>query len=283
MTKSFTVSDKIKDQIISEYKEFEIKPPKYSIFAAKTPNFNIIVYNSLKVVISGKDIEEVASKWLDFTPFYKANIIGSDEVGNGDYFGPIVVCSVYVGNRAVEILKALDVRDSKNLNDDQIIQTARKLMEVVEYKLVTLSNEKYNQLISKGYNIKSIMAIMHHKAIKELDKRCEVFIDQFSEKYLFERYVGDNVEYNFLTKGESHYVAIAAASIIARAKFVSLMNKLESELKTYINDFKIPYGAGAKVDFAAKILYDVIGKRKLEKFVKIDFSNTKRLEETYEK
>ncbi len=278
MTKSFLITESIKIMMIQEYKSYQVAPPKYACFAAKTDSFNLIIYNSLKVVISGSYIDNVVNKWMSFTNYNIYNIIGSDEVGTGDYFGPIVVCAVYVDETSIETLKNLNVADSKSLTDDRIQELANKLIHAIEYKIVCVDNKKYNELIDKGLNIKQILAIMHNKAISALDKECDVYIDQFCEKYLFERYINKKVEYNFQTKGETHYAAIAAASIIARAKFIKEMDKLNAIIKKeYLSNFNIVYGAGAKVDFYAKMLYDNIGREKMKLFVKIDFNNTNKI------
>ncbi len=283
MTKSFLITENIRDLIIEEYSAYETNAPNYACFAAKKDGFTLIIYNSLKVVISGRNAEAEASKWLGMTNYHMYDIIGSDEVGTGDYFGPIVVCAVYVDKNVMEMLKVLDVADSKSLDDERIQNIAKKLIEIVEHKIICVNNEKYNELISKGYNIKQILAIMHNKAIELLNKDCDVYIDQFCEKYLFERYINSKVSYNFQTKGETHYAAIAAASIIARAKFVHEMDKLENKINEYLPHTKLIYGASSKVDFLAKMLYDKVGKEKMKLFVKFDFNNTNKIGEQYGK
>ena len=72
------------------------------------------------------------------------SIIGSDEVGTGDFFGPITVCAAYVRKDQLHLLKELGVQDSKNLNDDQISTIAKQIIPFLPYSLLILDNEKYN-------------------------------------------------------------------------------------------------------------------------------------------
>lgn len=95
-------------------------------------------------------------------------MIGSDEVGTGDYFGPITVVAVYAKKEQLSLLKELGVQDSKNLKDPQIIEIAKQIKDVVPFSLLTCDNPKYNALQAKGMSQGKMKALLHNQAIKHL-------------------------------------------------------------------------------------------------------------------
>ncbi len=278
MVKSFSIDEKTRNKMVSYYQDYSISPPQYASHAFKLPNFNIIIYNSLKVVFNGKFTEKDFEKWIANLPYFKGNVIGSDEVGTGDFFGPIVVVSAYVSEDDVLRLKQHNIMDSKQMSDEKILLLAKELIKFISYKLVICSNVKYNELYEKGYNIKSILAIMHNKAIKEHQRTCEVIIDQFVSKAVFEKYTNEKNNYTFVTKGESKSIAVATASIIARACFINEMKKLELEINSLTsNNYQIKYGAGSESDKVAKQIYQEIGLKNIKKYVKANFKNLEKI------
>src|SRR5690606_19535890 len=117
--------------------------------------------------------------------------IGSDEVGTGDYFGPITVVAAFVKKEQIPLLKELGVRDSKDLNDAKIIQIAKQIKYVVPYSLLTLHNEKYNQLQKKGMSQGKMKALLHNKAIGHVLKKIApdnpeaILIDEFAKEDIY--------------------------------------------------------------------------------------------------
>lgn len=98
------------------------------------------------------------------------SVLGSDEVGNGSYFGPLTVCAAYVKRDQLAELRKLGVRDSKELKDSQIIQLADILKKTIPYKLLVLSPEKYNEIQPK-YNAVRMKVALHNQAIHLLLKK----------------------------------------------------------------------------------------------------------------
>lgn len=189
------------------------------------------------------------------------NTIGSDEAGVGDYFGPMTVCAAYVPKDKIELLKELGVKDSKNLSNSTVIKLAGDLIHTVAYSLVVLDNPSYNKKIEEGWNIVKLKAVLHDHCIKnvyskldetEQQKMDRIVIDQFTtlnayNKYVPEPFMLDKIHQE--TKAESKSHAVAAASIIARAKYLEQMSNLDKTLKD-----TVPRGASKKVDvFAARL------------------------------
>lgn len=269
-----------------------------SVFVAKTKTCTITAYQSGKVLFQGNHCEEEAAKWQKGTPGKSAvrakkgstahlpanidsmSIIGSDEVGTGDYFGPITVVAAFVKKENIPLLKELGVRDSKELTDERICSIAKQIKEMIPHSLLILKNAKYNQLQKTGMSQGKMKALMHNQAIYHVLTKISpivpegILIDQFVQPSTYYQHlkgqpsiVKDHVY--FSTKAEGIHVAVAAASILARYAFVQYFNKLSAAA-----GFTLPKGAGAQVDQAAAKLILQHGTDALSKFVKLHFANT---------
>ncbi|NRD76060.1 ribonuclease HIII [Bacillus sp. BRMEA1] len=280
------------------------KTPPSSVFAAKTPSCMITAYQSGKVLFQGNACETEASKWgaadAPNSPakknststnksaknsglpaeISKLSVIGSDEVGTGDFFGPITVVAAYVKKDQIPLLKELGVRDSKDLGDEKIIEIAKVIKDVVPFSLMTLKNEKYNQVQQQGMSQGKMKALLHNQAILKVlnkispEKPDAILIDQFVQASTYYQHLKGQKsiakdDVFFSTKAEGIHLAVAAASILARYAFIQYMDKLSEEA-----GFVIPKGAGAKVDEAAAKLILKKGRSCLPSFVKLHFANT---------
>lgn len=276
------------------------KNPPGSIFSAKTKSCVITAYKSGKVLFQGHDSDQEAGKWGESAPvnppavvkkrtgtglpsnFGSLSVVGSDEVGTGDFFGPITVVAAYVKKENIALLKELGVRDSKDLNDEKISSIARQIKDIVPHSLLALHNEKYNQLQQSGMTQGKLKALLHNQALHHVLNKISpvkpeaILIDQFvQESTYFQHLKGQKtiVKENvyFSTKAEGIHIAVAAASILARHAFVQYFEKLSKEA-----GFPLPKGAGAQVDQAAAKLIMQKGKEVLPKFVKLHFANTEK-------
>jgi ribonuclease HIII len=276
------------------------KLPPGSLFAAKTATWAITAYKSGKVLFQGRDGEAEAAQWgtpakalvkktgtqpdMSHLPGNIADmsIVGSDEVGTGDFFGPITVVAAYVRKEDIPVLKELGVQDSKNLKDDRIIEIAKQLVTFVPHSLLSLHNEKYNQMQMKGMSQGKLKALLHNQAIMHVlekispEKPEAILIDQFAKEQIYYSYLKgqqkimrENVL--FSTKAESIHLGVAAASMIARYAFVRHMENLSKKA-----GFTIPKGAGPAVDKAAARLILEKGVEALPEFVKLHFANTEK-------
>lgn len=275
------------------------KNPPGSIFSAKTSNCTITAYKSGKILFQGAGSAAEASIWgnpleepkaipakktATFLPanFEGLSVIGSDEVGTGDYFGPITVVAAYVQKENIPLLKELGVKDSKNLKDDKIAEIAKQIKDIVPHSLLTLHNEKYNQLQQRGMSQGKIKALLHNQAIGHVLEKIApakpeaILIDEFAKKDVYYQYLkGQSMIHKenvyFSTKAEGVHLAVAAASIIARYAFVQHFDNLSKKA-----GFQIPKGAGPAVDKAAARLILDKGETVLPQFVKLHFANTEK-------
>ncbi len=215
-------------------------------------------------------------------------MIGSDEVGTGDYFGPITVACAYADKTKLSLMKELGVKDSKDLKDPQIIEIAKLLIKTIPYSLLVLKNEKYNQMQEKGMSQGKMKALLHNQAISNLLRKMNgvkpeaILIDQFAEPGIYFKHLSgrDIVKEKtfFSTKAESIHLSVAAASIIARYSFLIEMDKLSREA-----GMTIPKGAGPHVDEATAKLIINKGEGALRTFTKLHFANTQKAKRLVER
>ena len=300
-TITLTVSQQMLEKMYQHYTNQIIKVPNHTLFQAKTSNCTITAYLSKKVVFQGKAPEVEAQKWQ--TPpqaattkaktsssKLPANIaslsaIGCDEVGTGDYFGPLVVCCAYVPEELISKLQAMGIKDSKALKDPEICHLAEQIEPLIAHQVLILPNEKYNTMIDRGMNANSIKAFLHNQALIKLTTSLPhypsyLIMDEFvNERKYFDYLKGlpkqptiikENL--HFIQKGESVHVAVAAASILARASFVKYMNIMSKKL-----NFDLPKGAGNPVDVAGRRFVQQFGPEKLKELTKWHFANTNKI------
>lgn len=297
-------------QIIEDMKEYYHsfmcdKKVAYSQCVFKTDEYIITIYESNKILFQGKKAQEEADRWFkDVNLFNQSNTnqtnlnnssldyqnqyipklcekacIGSDEVGTGSYFGPVVVCACFLDQTTLNEISMIDIKDSKKLSDKDILRIAPKLMDKVVHYLYILDNIKYNEAI-KNNNLNVIKAKMHNYALLQLIKKIgyqpQVIVDQFCLPKNYYQYLNDtkNVVTNihFETKAEDKYLVVAIASIIARYAFLEEMDTLGKSLNTVLKG-----GAGSNVDIQAKELVEKHGVEILEKIAKLHFANTKKI------
>ena len=304
MTIVFKVSDNIKEKMIEYYDLLKLdKTPPYAIFQAKEADTIITLYQSGKVVFQGISADIDASMWrdlekhlnnrnIDITPseekkekidksLYYYDTIGSDEVGTGDYFLPIVVTATFVKKSDIPLLEKLKINDSKKMTDTKIRSCAPILIKKLKYSSITLSNKEFNEYCLLGYNANKIKAILHNKVLYKLSSELKnqyekIIIDQFCYPKVFYSYL-ENTEYitkgiTFTTKAESKNLSVAAASVISRYLFLLENDKLNEKY-----NITIPKGASDKVDATGKELVNKYGKEILNEISKVNFSNTNKI------
>ncbi len=272
---------------------------EYIIARAKLASATITFYKTNTVLFQGEAETNEYNFWaskfnlpleivVDEAQFDYSNlsIIGSDEVGTGDYFGPIVVCATFVKTDKIAELKKLGVKDSKLLTDSQIIEMGIKLAEKIPYSIMLLEPKKINSLQNEKSNMNFIKAYLHNRVINSILKKIEnvkydaILVDEFTprEKY-FEYLKNEQNVYQNITlipKGERVHVAIAAASILARYTF---LKQIKQMTKTY--NINILKGAGPEVDKTAILFVKNQGYNELTNVAKLKFANTERVKKYF--
>ena len=280
------------------------KTPPYAIFQAQDGDTIVTLYESGKAVFQGHDADLSSDFWIaterinsgtatttdsrekkekekaeKIIPI-RINSIGSDEVGTGDYFGPIVVTSAYVSKDNIDFLLDLKVKDSKKLTDAQIIKIVPEIIKKIPYHTFVLNNKDYNKYKQDNFNMNKMKAILHNKVLYELKKKNYTYdyivVDQFEPPKSYFNHIKDaNLKVNdilFLTKAEDQCLSVACASLISRYIFLSEMNKLSKEL-----NLNLPKGANPTVDEVGKKIVSLYGKEKLTTIAKLNFKNTEKI------
>ena len=308
ITKVIKVNDDIKEKMCEFYEDKKrSKTPPYAIFQAEDNDTIITLYESGKAMFQGLSADIEASMWEminndssnleDFfdeprkkekeedreIPF-NINSIGSDEVGTGDYFGPIVVSASYVSVNDIDFLTNLGVRDSKKLSDEKILEIVPQIVKRIKYKTIILSNKEYNKYHNEDMNMNKIKAILHNKVLYNLTyendiKYDYIVVDQFESPKSYYNHLNDTDKIvkniTFITKAEDKCLSVACSSLISRYIFIKEIDKLGEKYGIFI-----PKGASSYVDDIAIKLVSKYGKNVLNDIAKLNFSNTKRILES---
>lgn len=295
------VNDEIKEKMIEYYKDKKRdKVIPYAIFQAQEEDTVITLYESGKAMFQGNSADVDAAMWgvaLENTKekqeerkkneekYYTCNSVGSDEVGTGDYFGPIVVTATYVRKEDIPFLEKLGVGDSKKIDDSKILKMAPEIAKRVKYRSVILSNKEYNEKYNKDINMNKIKAILHNRVLYQLiqEEKPEIdyiIVDEFAREARYYEYLRGttNIQKNitFMTKAEDKNLAVACGSIISRYIFLKEFDKLCDIVHT-----PLPKGAGKDVDKVGEEIVEKYGKEKLQEIAKYNFKNTDRILHTF--
>lgn len=311
MTISFKVSNDTKNKLNEFYQDLkrEVTPP-YALFQARDGDTVVTLYESGKVVFQGKDADLASDFWVETEKMvnkklevnnsdkkdkkkeelyidpkiYNSTSIGSDEVGTGDYFGPIVVTSTYVKKEDIAFLKELGVTDSKKLEDDKILKIVPEIIKKIPYSTYILTNEKYNDM-NKDMNMNKIKAVLHNKVLMELTNKYPdtdyVVVDEFAKPNVYFSYLkeSNNVyrKITFLTKAEVKCLSVACASLISRYVFLKEFDKLSKDI-----GFTLSKGASNLVDEMGSTIVKKYGIDKLREIAKLNFKNTDKIKKLIE-
>lgn len=309
MTIVFKLSDNLKNKVINHYKDmFKEKTPPYAVFQAQELDGTVItLYESGKIMFQGVSADIDANLWIDMEKHLNNRIIdittgkdkkdnkkdnadkqifinkpsiGSDEVGTGDYFGPIVVTASFVSKENQQFLIDLGVKDSKKITDETIKKIAPQIIEKIPHSTLIFDNESYNKFHTDDINMNKIKAILHNKVLLNLIKNEypyeQIIIDQFVNEKKYYEYIKDAKEIvrniTFYTKAEDKFLCVAASSIISRYVFLKRMDEISREI-----GIEIPKGAGDAVDKVAQEITDKYGFEKLTAIAKLNFKNTEKI------
>lgn len=304
-TITLKVCNETKNQMIEFFEDLKRpKTPPYAIFQAQDGDTVVTLYESGKVVFQGKDADLSSDFWIATEKInsgkaettnskdkkkeekrekiipIRINSIGSDEVGTGDYFGPIVVTSSYVSKENIDFLIDLKVKDSKKLTDEQIIKIVPEIIKRIPYHTFILKNEEYNKYKNQNVNMNQMKAILHNKVLYELKSKGfnydYIVVDQFEPPKSYFNHISKSTkkveDILFLTKAEDQCLSVACSSLISRYIFLKEMNKISNSL-----GINLPKGANPQVDETGKIIVEKYGKEKLTSIAKLNFKNTEKI------
>jgi ribonuclease HIII len=249
-------------------------------FAAKGEGVSAVYYESRKLVLQGKDLREFLERWLPEAlpkpPEVEDAMIGADEAGKGDYFGPLVTAACLLEPDVARFLDEVPLRDSKTLSPSEIETGAEMLRRTCQHEIVVIGPAKYNELYAKFRNLNSLLAWAHKTAILGLVKKSgckKILLDKFADESVMKRAFGAEyagLDFTMRTKAESE-PAVAAASILARDAFVRGVRRLSKQI-----GFTLPLGAGDPVDRAVRNLVAQKGEAILPEVAKMHFKTTEK-------
>ena len=304
----YKISPNLKNEIIEFYNDRITSKPPYSVFQVKDFDCVTTLYESGKIMFQGIAADIEASFWIErerivngrnvseelakdmkkkddkkkdlkSDEFKYISTIGSDEVGTGDYFGPIVVTASYVDIKDKFKLEQMGIKDSKKITDEKILSIAPTLIKDIPHTTFILSPEEYNK---KGItNMNKIKSILHNKVLYSLVNKDnypykKIVIDQFVYPQKYFEHINEVpnkiTNITFTTHAEDKCLSVAVSSIISRYIFLKEMDKLSD--KVHMPLFK---GAGENVDKQGIDLVKKYGFEILENIAKLNFKNTDKI------
>lgn len=267
-------------QILTESEEYELV--KVNLYLSKKGISYVL--STKKASISDK-INEILSDITNQMVKVEECYVGTDESGKGDYFGPLVIAAFISNGKLDDYLLKQGIRDCKKLSDEMVRKYAKLLLSQYAQCCTILSIEprKYNELHGKymleGKTLNALLTFAHSRVItisKEKEPQIQLAItDQFAEEKMIRKEINGTKEVRILPKAEK-YVAVAAASILARYTYLEWIEKTSNEL-----GLMFPKGCGNDVKFVASTLITKIGKENLIQYAKIHFKTTNEIMKGY--
>ena len=261
----------------------------HTLLFAQRPGVTLAAYASGKVLLTGPQAEEyagvLAAQGLarpeaaaprpTTTAATFAPHVGSDESGKGDYFGPLCVASVFVPDAATAaLLASKGVRDSKLVPDAEAAVLASLVRAKCPHAVHVLAPPLYNDVYERFRNLNDLLADCHGRALEKLLAQTgpqPVVVDQFARPEVLVRHLGEKargVEVTQAVRAETD-LAVAAASLVARAEFLAGLAALEVR-----HGVRLPKGAGVPVVRAAREIAAKGGVTLLRQMAKVHFATT---------
>ena len=280
-------------QAFLEHYQTSLAPSKnpYIRYFLRLPQATVSIYTSGKVLLQGEGAEKYASFFgyqvVEENRGQNFPLIGTDEVGNGSYFGGLAVVASFITPDQHAFLRKLGVGDSKTLTDQKIRQIAPILKEKIQHQALLLSPSKYNEVIGERYNAVSVKVALHNQAIYLLLQKGlqpeKIVIDAFTSAKNYDKYLAQEANrfsnpISLEEKAEGKYLAVAVSSIIARDLFLENLENLGREL-----GYQLPSGAGTASDKVASQILQAYGMQGLNFCAKLHFKNTEKAKKRLER
>ncbi len=291
---SITLTPSEKDiQAFLEHYQTSLAPSKnpYIRYFLKLPQATVSIYTSGKILLQGEGAEKYASffgyQLVEENRGQNLPLIGTDEVGNGSYFGGLAVVAAFVTSDQHDFLRKLGVGDSKTLTDQKIRQIAPILKEKIQHQALLLSPSKYNEVIGDRYNAVSVKVALHNQAIYLLLQKGvqpeKIVIDAFTSAKNYDKYLAQEANrfsnpISLEEKAEGKYLSVAVSSVIARDLFLENLENLGRELS-----YQLPSGAGTASDKVASQILQAYGMQGLSFCAKLHFKNTEKAKKRLER
>jgi ribonuclease HIII len=275
---------------VLERQGFDFEAKQYALYSARKGKLNVTVYEKgPKVLVQGKDTPDFITFTLEPEVLGEAKLgyeevadpemyqphFGIDESGKGDFFGPLVIAGVYTDGEVARRLQEVGIMDSKRIGSAARIRQLAGIIRGIPgcvSEVVAIGPEKYNEMHHSFGNLNRLLAWGHARVIELLAERrpnCpRALSDQFARPEVLQRALkqkGITLQLDQRTKGESD-IAVAAASILARERFVDWMDKTSKA-----GGVKLPLGASAAVTEAGKEVVRLHGREALGKVAKLHF------------
>lgn len=214
---------------------------EYELLRVENGNIKIVVYKSGKLVYndtveSARVIDEILDVDRKYTYF-----IGSDEVGKGEWYGPLVVGCVALEPSLIKKFRKMGAKDSKSMDKKQLLLVAGRITKETFVKRITpflpeTYNRLYEEFQKENKTLNELLAWAHSSVIRKVlgsirYESAKLVIDKFDVEKTYRRLYGINnskIKVIQKSKGESE-TPVAVASILAKVRFEELVDNLNEK------------------------------------------------------
>ncbi|RLI92671.1 MAG: hypothetical protein DRO89_01695 [Candidatus Altiarchaeales archaeon] len=214
---------------------------RHELLRVKDKGIGMILYKSGRLVYNdSSEMRRIIDEVLKIEKEY-TYMLGTDEAGKGEWYGPLVVECVALKPREINELRKLGVKDSKKLGKRRLLDLGDRLVRLkfIRKPLILMPetyNRSYRKFRLEGKSLNDLMAWAHARAIKDLIgklkyERLKVIIDKFDLKKMEFRLRDldkTGVEIVQKIRGESE-IPVATASILAKYIFEKQVDELDKK------------------------------------------------------
>lgn len=202
-------------------------------------------------------------------------LIGIDECGKGDYFGPLVISAVFMDKGLRKALEKTGLQDSKRISDKKILPLADEIRKICPHESIVVMPEHYNRMYQRDLNLNVLLAKGHAAVLEKMLAKvdcADALSDQFAKEHVLKKQLGPlatSITLHQRPRAEAN-PSVAAASVIARADFLIAMKQLE-----HTWSFAFPKGAGKQVNEAAVAFAGTFGHEHMHEVAKLHFKTSR--------
>ena len=252
--------------------------PSGASFRVKGEEWVVTSYNSGKVLFQGRrsDIplaiaDQMQTSGVSADEKMPLPVVGGDESGKGDLFGPLVVSAFAVRTpeeRSAAV--AAGARDCKLMSDGEVRTVAARLKTIGMCEIVVLMPAQYNMRYRRAKNVNVLLNELYANLLLGLARKCDartVILDKYGNRAV--SLWKEEQSFRFIVEERAErYLEVAAASVLARNAFLDGLDRLahENGLET------LPKGSSAETQAVLKRLVRQRGESILNYVAKTHFA-----------
>lgn len=231
---------------LSYFEDISKPSNPYEIGSFLIEGVKVTVFKNGKIFFNKNPSEKVKKVLIDFfisTDDYDGFTIGSDEVGKGEKYGPLIVGSCILKDKKERALARMNgFMDSKQVSKSQIFSLGKN--KKFENSIRSITPYYFN--LHFNSNLSPMMYDLHSSAIRELISKNnldngQITIDKFGsnvyEKKFKKEFETEKIKVYFVEKAE-YDLSVSCASVYARYEYLKWVKLNEDKYKKTFSKMK---------------------------------------------